>query len=93
MFGLSLYKELDNIWTAQFNGRVNSIAEMVGYYGSLNMGLQLSLNDLINGYNPERKSKIYLNGVVGMGVDKSGYLADRYGKFYYGSCCWYWCLL
>lgn len=83
VFGLSLYKELDNIWTAQFNGRVNNVAETVGYYGSLNMGLQLSLNDLINGYNPERKSKIYLNGVVGMGVDKSGYLADRYGKFYY----------
>jgi outer membrane protein OmpA-like peptidoglycan-associated protein len=83
VFGLSLYKELNNIWTAQFNGRVNNVAETVGYYGSLNMGLQLSLNDLINGYNPERKSKIYLNGVVGMGVDKSGYLADRYGKFYY----------
>lgn len=83
MYGLSLYKKLDNIWTVHFNATVNNLPNTVEYYGGLNTGLQLSLIDLFKGYDTTRFAKIYLNAAVGMGVDKSGYLATQYGKFYY----------
>lgn len=83
MYGLSLYKELDNIWTVHFNATVNNLPNTVGYYGGLNTGLHLSLIDLFNGYDTTRFAKIYLNAAVGMGVDKSGYLVQNYGKVYY----------
>lgn len=83
MYGLSLYKELDNIWTVHFNATVNNLPNTVGYYGGLNTGLQLSLIDLFKGYDTTRFAKIYLNAAVGMGVDKSGYLVQNYGKVYY----------
>lgn len=83
MYGLSLYKQIDNIWTVHFNATVNNLPNSVGYYGGLNTGLQLSLIDLFKGYDTTRFAKIYLNAAVGMGVDKSGYLAAQYGKFYY----------
>jgi outer membrane protein OmpA-like peptidoglycan-associated protein len=39
--------------------------------------------DLIEGYNPNRKLKIYANGGVGLGVDRSGTMVQRFGKVYY----------
>lgn len=83
MLGLSLYKEIDNLWTLHFNGNVNKLPNTVGYYGGLNLGVQLSLIDLFKGYDTTRFAKLYLTSAVGMGVDKTGYLVDNYGKFYY----------
>ena len=83
MLGLSLYKEIDNLWSLHFNGNVNKLSNTVGYYGGLNLGVQLSLIDLFYGYDTTRFAKLYLTSAVGMGVDKTGYLVDKYGKFYY----------
>lgn len=83
MLGLSLYKEIDNLWLLHFNGNINKLSNTVGYYGGLNLGVQLSLIDLFYGYDTTRFAKLYLTSAVGMGVDKTGYLVDKYGKFYY----------
>lgn len=83
MLGLSLYKEIDNLWSLHFNGNINKLSNTVGYYGGLNLGVQLSLIDLFYGYDTTRFAKLYLTSAVGMGVDKTGYLVDKYGKFYY----------
>ena len=83
MYGVGAYKELNNLWSLSFNAGVNHLKTNVGVYGNLNTSVQLSLIDLIEGYNPSRKLNIYANGGVGLGVDRSGSMVQRFGKVYY----------
>lgn len=87
MYGVSAYKELNNLWSLSFNAGVNHLKTNIGVYGNLNTSVQLSLVDLIEGYNSDRKLKIYANGGVGLGVDRSGSMVQRFGKVYYEALC------
>lgn len=87
MYGVGAYKELNNLWSLSFNAGVNHLKTNVGVYGNLNTSVQLSLIDLIEGYNPSRKLNIYANGGVGLGVDRSGTMVQRFGKVYYEALC------
>lgn len=87
MYGISAYKELNNLWSLSFNTGVNHLKTNTGIYGNLSTSVQLSLVGLIEGYNPNRKLKIYVNGGVGLGVDRSGSMVQRFGKVYYEALC------
>ncbi len=83
VFGLMLYKELNNIWSVSFGGNVNFLKNEAGKYGSVTSAVQISLLDLFNGYDPTQNTNIYINCGVGLCVDRSGLLVNRYGKMYY----------
>lgn len=83
VFGLMLYKELNNIWSVGFGGTANFLKNETDKYGSLTANVQMSLTDLFKGYDSTRKANIYVNGGFGLGVDKSGMLFNHYGKLYY----------
>ena len=87
MWGGSAYKELNNLWSLSFTAGVNHLKTNIGVYGNLNTAVQLSLVDLIEGYNPYRKLNMYVNGGVGLGVDRSGSMVQRFGKVYYEALC------
>lgn len=87
MYGVSAYKELNNLWSLSLNAGVNHLKTNIGVYGNLNTSVQLSLIDLIEGYNPDKKLNIYANGGVGLGVDRSGSMVQRFGKVYYEALC------
>lgn len=81
--GLSLYKELDNIWGLNFDGSWNKVQSGAGEYALVSGAVTLSLIDLFDGYDPNRLVNMYLLGGVGFGIDGTGAMNDHYGRFYY----------
>lgn len=81
--GLSLYKELDNIWGLNFDGSWNKVQSGAGEYALVSGVVTLSLIDIFDGYDPNRLVNMYLLGGIGFGIDGTGAMNDNYGRFYY----------
>ena len=82
-YGLSLYKELDNIWGLNFDGSWNKVQSGAGEYALVSGAVTMSLIDIFEGYDPNRLVNMYLLGGVGFGIDGTGAMNDHYGRFYY----------
>lgn len=81
--GLSLYKELDNIWGLNFDGSWNKVQSGAGEYALVSGAVTMSLMDIFEGYDPNRIVNMYLLGGVGFGIDATGAMNAHYGRFYY----------
>ena len=81
--GISLYKELDNVWGLNFDGSWNHVRSGAGEYALVSGAVNLSLTDLLEGYDQNRNVKFYLLGGVGLGIDRTGALNERFGNVYY----------
>jgi outer membrane protein OmpA-like peptidoglycan-associated protein len=82
---LYLSKELNYVWDLRLQGGLHSIHNGQGKTLNLAVGFTFSFIDAIKGYNPERTLRIYAIGNAGMGIDKSGIIANNpaYGRLYY----------
>lgn len=81
--GISLYKELDNVWGLNFDGSWNYVGSGAGEYALVSGAVNLSLTDLFEGYDQNRNVKFYLLGGVGFGIDRTGTMNERFGNIYY----------